>query len=118
MTDGSQVTLSSYVHDTGLLIVEISGDLDSHGTREIEDTLEAAIHDRSARVMVDLSQVSFLSSRGIAMLVRTAKVLKGGGGSLGLVGLQPQVAEVMKIAGFSSIFPIYPTLDDAVTSFD
>lgn len=113
MTDDSRVSLSSYVHDSGLLVVQIAGDLDSHGTHQIEDSLESAIHDRSAKVIIDLSQVYFLSSGAIAMLVRQAKVLKGGGGSLGLAGLQPQVAEVLAIAGFSSLLPIYTTLEDA-----
>ena len=43
MTDNNQVSLSSYVHDSGLLVVQIVGDLDSHGTHEIEDSLGAAI---------------------------------------------------------------------------
>ncbi len=115
MTGDSQVSLYSFTHESGLLVVQLTGELDSHGTHEIENTLGVAIYDRSAKVIVDLSQVPFLSSGAIAMLVRQAKALKGGGGSLGLAGLQPQVAEVLEIAGFSSIFPIYPTLEDAFT---
>ncbi len=111
-------TISSAQRDSGLITIQISGELDSLGTRQISADFAAAIPDRMSRVVIDLSGIVFLTSAALAMFVMHAKALSQGGGSLHFAGANNLVADTFKQAGFSTLFPIYPSLEDAVAHLE
>ncbi|MGF1503536.1 MAG: STAS domain-containing protein [Chloroflexi bacterium] len=98
----------------GILIITIQGDLDSMGTRTVESSFSAAVPDRGSTVVIDLSNVGFISSAGMAMLLVKGKALRQGGGSMSLAGASRRVYEVLALAGFHELFMVYPTLDEAL----
>ena len=67
------------------------------------------------RVFVDLSQVDFLASIGIRLLVLTAKSVATRGGKMVLLAPTPEVQSVLEITGIPSIIPIYSQLESAET---
>ena len=111
-------TLSRETRDSGLVIIRITGDLDTAGTTQIEPAFVAALPDRTVSVVIDMTEVPFLTSRALAMLVVRAQAMNKAGGKLCLAGLSRVVAEVFDRAGFSSLFVIYPTPDDAVAALE
>ncbi|HUM02325.1 MAG TPA: STAS domain-containing protein, partial [Thermoanaerobaculia bacterium] len=58
----------------------------------------------------------YVSSAGLRVLVMLAKKLAGGQGRLVLCGMRESVREVFEIAGFTSLFAITATVDEAVAS--
>lgn len=80
--------------------------------------LELAIHDMlgagAKHFVIDLSQIGYVSSAGLRVLLMLAKQLDGGKGSLRLAGLNPQVKQVFDIAGFSKLFQLFPSREAAL----
>lgn len=99
----------------GVLIVALSGRLDSNTAADLEAMLPDRIQSSGATV-VDLSEVSYVSSAGLRVLLKGAKVSKATGNKLALSGLAPSVREVFDISGFSSLFTIEGDVDGAVAA--
>jgi len=68
------------------------------------------------RLVIDMSELEYISSAGLRVFLITAKRLAKTSGKLALSALTEQVREVFDIAGFSSIFQIYPSRKDALTA--
>jgi anti-sigma B factor antagonist len=86
--------------------VAISGRLDSETAREFETTLRATL-DRGVRALaLDLSELEYVSSAGLRVLLLAAKRTKAQGAPFTMFGLQPQVARVLDVSGFAKILPI------------
>lgn len=86
--------------------VALSGRLDIDGVNQIELSFVSAINDKEKPAVVDMTQVSFLSSFGMRMLLSAAKALRTKGMKLVLFHPQPMVLEALQTAGFSAIMPI------------
>ena len=93
--------------DGGVMLATLSGRLDAMGASAIDLPLTARIVTQGARVIVDLSGVSFLASLGIRSLVTPAKALRARGGELVLLNPQPAVLEVLRVAGLTAILKVF-----------
>jgi len=109
-----KTTMNIETHPSGVTIVRFAGDLDSLGTHTVQKSFESALTTRGLRVVVDLQQVEFISSAGMAMLLVRGKTLRQGGGRLAIAGANHRVSEVLSLAGFHELFEVYPTIDAAV----
>jgi anti-sigma B factor antagonist len=118
MAEHHPPTLSRRTRDSGLVIVSIIGELDTAGTTELEPAFVAALPDRTVRAVIDMSGVPFLTSRALAMLVVRAQAMHKAGGKLCLAALGKVVSDVFDRAGFSSLFVIYPTVDEAIKALE
>ncbi len=94
-------------------IVAITGSLDSTTSPEAQKSLGAVVAG-ARKVMLDFSQLDYISSAGLRVLLGAAKQLRGSGGTLGMFGLNQSVREVFEISGFSSILSIYQSEAEAV----
>lgn len=99
---------------SGVVIFGLKGRLDASNANVLEDTLLASIGAGMRRLVVDCGQLDYISSAGLRVLLVAAKRLKGGDGQIALAALKEPIKEVFDIAGFSSIFHIYDTADEAV----
>lgn len=80
--------------------------------KTVEEKLQAV--KEQPRVLVDLTGVHYISSAGLRVLLALAKDINRRQGVLRLCGLTETVREVFDIAGFSQIFQIYPTQEEAL----
>lgn len=113
-----QPTLSRSTRNSGLAIISIAGELDTAGTHAIEPAFKAALPDRTVRVIIELSGVTFLTSAALAMFIVNAQAMHRAGGRFCLAAAQKIVADVFVQAGFTSAFPIYATLDEAIEEME
>lgn len=99
----------------GVQRIRLSGDdsLDYASAAAVRRQLESVI--RPGRdVVVDLSSVAFVDSAGLSALVWLFKSTHAHGRSLLLVGVRPEVLEVMEVVRLDAIFRFARTLDAAV----
>ncbi len=94
-------------------IVGLRGRLDATSTPGVEQKLLNLIDQGERRLVLDFSELSYISSIGLRVLIDTAKSLQKTKGRLALAALNNHIREIFKIAGFTSIFAIYPTRDEA-----
>ena len=94
-------------------IVAITGSLDSTTSPEAQKSLDAVVAG-ARKVALDFSQLDYISSAGLRILLGAAKQLRAKGGTLGMFGLNQSVREVFDISGFSSILPVYQSEGEAL----
>jgi anti-anti-sigma factor len=99
--------------ENGIRLLKLNGELDVMGVGAIETKFAAFTAVDKPKILVDLEDVSFIASIGIRMLVSTAKIVVSRGGGLVLVGAQPNVLDVLRMAGILEIIPAFDDLETA-----
>lgn len=93
--------------------IAMRGRLDTAGVDQIETKLNASLT-RAGHGVVDLSEVTFLASLGIRLLVTAAKMLNRRGGRLVLVAPQPLVDQALRHSHLDDLIPVAPDVDGAM----
>ena len=100
-----------------VVILTLSGKLDATSSKAFEDRILAVIDAGERQLVVDLSRLDYVSSSGLRVFLLAAKRQNSASGKIVLCSLKDPVKEVFDIAGFSSIFSIYGSHDEAIKSF-
>jgi anti-sigma B factor antagonist len=95
-------------------VVGIGGRLDLSAAHGFEDTLKELIESGERKLLLDCAELRYVSSSGLGAFVHAAKLLKGLGGSLAFASLNPHVRNIFDMVGFSGIFAVYPTREEAL----
>jgi len=98
-------------------LVEVSGRVDSSTAADLGAKMNERINNGTLNIVVDLSQVDYMSSGGLRELVAALKRVKKDGGDLRLCSPSPRVREVLDLAGLDTIFQIFEEQVKAVGSF-
>lgn len=93
-------------------IVAVRGEVDLSWSSEIRKAVLGAL-DRSQQVLVELDQVSYIDSSGIAALVEGYQSAKTRDIQFGLLSISDPVRSVLELARLDQVFPIYADLDAA-----
>jgi anti-anti-sigma factor len=96
------------------VVLGLSGKLDATTAKTFEDKILGVINSGTQRLLVDLSQLEYVSSSGLRVFLLAAKRLQVTDGKIVLCGLQDHVRQVFDLAGFSSILSIYSSRDEAI----
>lgn len=89
----------------GAVRVTLTGRLDIQGAAKIDLAFNAVIGSKRG-VVVDMSEVTFLASIGIRVLVLGAKQLQRRGGNLVVLSPHPHVEKVLEMTGITDLLPI------------
>ena len=100
--------------DDAVTHVALAGRLDIAGAQDVQDRFTFAIAPRHKPTIVDLSQVTFLASMGMALLVSVAKALRPAGVPLILCGPIDLVHRSLVAAGMQHLMTIVATPDEAM----
>jgi anti-sigma B factor antagonist len=85
----------------------LRGRLDSAGAGEVELRFTSHTVPRGKPLLLDMSEVTFLSSLGLRMLLTVAKALGLRGAKTVLLSPQPAVREVLSLSGFDRQMPVH-----------
>jgi len=95
-------------------VVKALGRIDSAVAPDIEQSLTELL-DKSKAIIIDMSDIDFVSSAGWWSIIRVQKELKKRGrGNLTLVGVNQNVRESMDLIGILPYFSLYDELVDAI----
>ena len=99
------------------LILGLKGRLDQDNCEtfrgELAPHLEAAANGKLA-IVLDLSQLEYVSSAGLRCFMLAVKQTKTHNGRIVVAALQPMVAEIFQISRFNMLLEVFATVDDAV----
>jgi anti-sigma B factor antagonist len=96
-------------------IVDVSGDIDLANSTEVRKALLHEVRDnRRSRVVLNLSEVRYIDSSGVASLVESLKASRDIGSRFILVGLSGAAREVMQLSRLLKVFEIYDTEIEAL----
>jgi anti-sigma B factor antagonist len=96
----------------GTRVLLLAGELDLYTAPDVEEALLELLSAGAMRVVVDLSDVTFIDSVALGVIVRARKEL-GTSGTLGVV-CPPGVSRFFEVAGLDRILPIASTRAEAV----
>ncbi|CDR35058.1 STAS domain-containing protein [Criblamydia sequanensis] len=100
-----------------LTILKIKGRLDAISAPNAEKKVFECINNGQHNLLMDFSEVDYLSSAGMRMLLSTTKKLKTLSGRLVLCSVNVNVLDVLKMSGFDHVLDIAQTKDEAKSKF-
>ena len=100
--------------EMGTLVVSAHGDVDLVTAAELETELLETVRDGARRVIVDLTEATFVESSAIHALLRAGQRLQWRGRELAVVCGNPTVKRVLDITGVDRVLPVHTTIEQAV----
>ncbi len=98
-------------------IVDVVGDIDLYNSPEIRKVLLETIRDkRVPRVVINLKEVRYIDSSGVASLVEGLKVSRNVNSRFILYGLSPAAREVLELSRLIKVFEVYENEDQALAA--
>jgi anti-anti-sigma factor len=97
-----------------VLAISISGRVEINTAPKLKQNVMGPIESGERQLLVDLSGLEYISSSGLGVLLHAAKTLEKQKGSVMLCALKPHIKEVFQICGFTKIFPLYETREEAL----
>lgn len=97
------------------LVAKVSGELDMLSAGPFRAKVEAALDKGEARNLVlNFSEVSFIDSSGLGVLLGRYKRLSSEGGRIAISGAAPQVKRILELSGIMRIMNTYPSEEEAI----
>ena len=93
--------------DGSTLIATPKGRIDGLNAGEFSDALTAAIETGDRLLLVDFSQMSYISSAGLRVILSQAKAMGAQEGKLDICAPPENILEVLRISGFDQILSIH-----------
>ena len=131
-----EITAAQQAGRVPVTVFYIKGDIDSSTYQQTQAQIEQVVHAGAHDVVLDLTEVGYLSSAGIRMLSSLFYLLRGNlpqesdaamkqgihdgtfkSPHLKLAGPPPRVAEVIKMSGLDMVIEMHRSVPEAVASF-
>ncbi len=95
-------------------VVAVSGEVDIYSAPQLDAVLSELIAAGQVALVVDLTEVGFLDSTGLGVLVKALKRCREANGSVAVVTQGERVLRVFAITGLDAVIPVHPTLAAAL----
>jgi len=92
------------------------GAIDLHVSPEMRTSLRTIIDEKPKRLVIDLSNVPYVDSSGIAVLIGAMQSLELEGGVFMLAGAQETVRTILESARLDQYFRLFPDVDAALAA--
>ncbi len=93
------LTITTNTTDDGRVLIAVEGEIDVSCASELRAAIDAALAEGAPEVEVDLSQVPYIDSTGIGVLVGGAHRALDQGSHMGVVGAQRNVSRIFGLLG-------------------
>jgi anti-sigma B factor antagonist len=97
-------------------LIELAGQVDLYSAPEFKQRTAEVIEQGKSRLIVDLTQVTFMDSTGLSVLVGALKRLRLMGGALAIVATDEGTLRLFEMTGLDASFPISESRDEAVAA--
>ena len=104
-------------------VLGLSGRMQAPEAEQLQQRLNQLFAEGKVRLVLDLAGLTFMSSAGLRVLIeaqRRAQNARSGAvghGEIRLAQVAPNIKEMLAVTGFTSFFPVYDALAEAVASF-
>jgi anti-anti-sigma factor len=103
-------------HVKGLLVVGLTGRLDTTSAPAFDAQLEPVLAEPRPHILLDLAQVAYISSAGLRSILQLVKHASAHGGRVALCAAPPHIQEVIEISGFPTLLDLYPDRTSALNA--
>lgn len=104
-----------YKIDGGVLEVKLMGEIDHHSAVSVRSDIDGLIFDlRPQKVVLDLSEISFMDSSGLGLIMGRYALIKDFGGTLSLRAPTVAVMKILTLAGMERMIKIEKSIKEEV----
>jgi anti-anti-sigma factor len=100
----------------GITVVQVKGRLDSTTSPALGERLSGILGAGKVRLLLDFSQLEYISSAGFRVLLQAAKRADQNASKLVLCGVSGKVAQLFDLGGFLDLFSITTTREEGITA--
>jgi len=94
-------------YDEGILILRLSGDIDHHTAKKMREEIDTNLYlYRASTVIIDLSEIDFMDSSGLGLILGRHAKIKDLGGRMIISDPSPRVERILNLAGTEKIIKI------------
>jgi anti-sigma B factor antagonist len=97
-------------------VLPLEGQIDLHVSSKVAESIAELVKEKPARLVVDLSQVNYIDSSGLAVLINGMRDMEDYGGIFILAGLREEVRPILETARLENFFLIFPSVDEALAA--
>ena len=98
-------------------VVDLEGKMNTSTSTEADAFLSQLVQGGSNRLLMNLQGIDYISGSGLRVILATGKRVGSSGGKLVFCNLNTSVGEVFRVSGFDTIFPVFETEQEALSSF-
>jgi anti-anti-sigma factor len=98
-------------------LVTLPARVDTTSAGEVEAEFRGLLDGGARKLVADFAANDYVSSAGLRVFLSVLKSLEKDGGKMVLCSMQPFVADVFEISGFSGLFTIVASREEAVAAF-
>ncbi|HEU5475356.1 MAG TPA: STAS domain-containing protein [Actinophytocola sp.] len=111
-----QIKVELHRADGGAVVLEVTGEIDLLTASYLGERLRDQLQPENPVLVLDLTQVSFLGSAGLAEIVAVSQAGADSGSRLVLVATNRAVLRPLEVTGLSSLLAVYETVAAALTA--
>ena len=100
-----------------VVVMKLAGVVDNYVISEMRDAFTRIQEEYSNRIVVDLHQVTHISSSAVGILIGRMKKLEDSNGGIKIAHMSSAAEKIMRIMGAVKVFEIFDQVEDAVASF-
>jgi anti-anti-sigma factor len=98
----------------GVTIVAVDGRIDTLTANSLEEKLTGLFQSGRNRVIVDCKHLAYITSAGLRVLLRAAKLADKSQGKLALCSLSQEVRHVFDLGEMSDLFAIFASREESL----
>jgi anti-sigma B factor antagonist len=98
------------------VVIKLQGEVDLYAAPELKDHVNRAIESGKNKLVLDLSEATFIDSTTLGILVSGMKRLRPRGGMLAVLCPDPTMARIFDITGLNRMFSVHDTLEGALAA--
>ncbi len=99
------------------VVFSIIGELDASSSIQMDDAIKAALMDNQYKILIDCSNLAYISSAGLGVFVSNIGDIKNNNGELIFCNVGDSILSVFQILGLDKIVPICDTQESAKKLF-
>jgi anti-anti-sigma factor len=99
------------------VIVALIQRFDTASASEVETQLKTLLTQKPKKMIFDFSRTDYIASSGLRVMLSISRELMNAGCRIAMVSLRPEVLKVFTMAGFTKIFTIYASKEEALTKW-
>lgn len=88
------------------MLVTMNGSLDTLAAEQVEPQIKEIEADATLPITIDCTQLDYISSSGLRLLLRLRKAAAAAGGTVSLLSVNDNIMEVLKVTHFDKMFVI------------
>ncbi len=113
-----EFTVTEHTVDGGRHVLAVRGEIDYFTAPQLKQALAQSIEHGRIRIIIDLTETTFMDSKAFVVLSGAAERLRSRDGALAVVVVDYSIAKILELTGLDQIFTLAPTRKEAIDALD